>query len=350
MADGWLYDGITAVRRSVTIRRDADRVVIDEIGQGQTILSPEELTPADRRSDAVIYRRSGVDGWRLGIMPPVEAELSAILPIAGNYGRWIDRIGLWPAAAVATTISAAVLAIGFFAPAWLAPLVPPSIEKRYGDLLVGDFGGEFCTTPGGDAAIETLTQRLGNDDQGQAFDIRVVDISMVNAAALPGGHIVVFRGLIDKADNADEIAGVLAHEIAHVRNRHVTEALLRQFGFSMIIAGLGGSTAGNIDTMLSLNYSREAEREADLGAIATLAGAHVSPASTAAFFDRLAHDKDKDTSGRLDASLAYLSTHPPSADRRDVFTRSIDPKVRYQPALTEVQWQALQGICDPRRP
>lgn len=348
MADGWLYDGITAARRNVAIRREADHIMIVEAGQDPIVLSPDDLIPADRRTDATIYRRAGVDGWRLGIAAPVEPDLSAVLPVAGDYGRWIDRVGLWPAVAIAATISAAVLMIGFFAPAWLAPLVPPSLERRYGDLLVGDFGGEFCTTASGDAAIESLARRLGTDNGGQPFDIRVVDIPMVNAAALPGRHVVLFRGLLDKADSADEVAGVLAHEIAHVRNRHVTEALLRQFGFSMIVAGLGGSTAGNIDTMLSLRYSRAAKREADLGAVTTLAEARISPAPTAAFFDRLAAGKDK--AGRLDASLAYLSTHPPSADRRDLFTRSVDRNARYQPALSNAEWQALRSICGKRRP
>jgi len=348
MAGGWLYGGVTAIRRSVTISRQAGTIVIAEAGQEPILLSPDELTSTDRRTDATVYRRAGVDGWRLGVMAPVDPDLGAILPAAGDYGRWVDRIGLWPAAAVAATISAAVLAIGFFAPAWLAPLVPASLEKRYGDLLVGDFGGAFCTTASGAAAIESLAHRLSAEGNGQPFDIRVVDMPMVNAAALPGGHIVLFRGLLDKTDSADEVAGVLAHEIAHIRNRHVTEALLRQFGFSMIIAGLGGSAGGNIDTMLSLSYSRDAEREADLDAVATLAGARISPAPTAAFFDRLAAGKDK--AGRLDASLTYLSTHPPSAARRDLFIRSVNPNARYQPALTDAQWRALRGICSKRQP
>ena len=99
--------------------------------------------------------------------------------------------------------------------------------------MVGDFGGRFCNGPGGQAALDALVRKI---DQGKpAVRVHVANIGMVNAVALPGGNIVLFRGLLQEAKSPDEIAGVLGHEIGHVRKRHVVRALMRQAGLSVLL-------------------------------------------------------------------------------------------------------------------
>ena len=90
-----------------------------------------------------------------------------------------------------------------------------------------------------------------------------------NAIALPGGQIYVFRGLIEKADTADEVAGVIAHEIGHVAHRDGTKAVLQAGGLSFLFGMLlgdfvgGGAVVIAAKSVLQSSYSREAEAAAD---------------------------------------------------------------------------------------
>ena len=78
---------------------------------------------------------------------------------------------------------------------------------------------------------------------------------MFNAAALPGGYIVVFKPAITET-NPDALAGVLAHEVAHVRRRHVTEALIRELGIGALVRMFAGNIGANAEQIVSLSYTR----------------------------------------------------------------------------------------------
>jgi len=344
-AQGWLYDGVSAIRQEVALALVDGRPVL-RFSDGRT--EPlDGLTAADVDRDSLVYRRAGRDGWQLTLPRPLPDALKAALPRDAVYGRWIDRIGLGPAVAAGLAVSLIVLAGGAYLPQLLAPLVPRAWERNYGNALVGDFGGKYCAGPGGQQALNALAARLRPG--ARDFDVRVVDIPIVNAAALPGGHIVIFRELLAEADGPDEVAGVLGHEIAHVEHRDVTEAMIRELGFGLVIASLGGTTGGNANAMLATRYGRDAESDADRAAIATLAAAGISPRPTAGFFARLAKQEKK--LGRLGDALGYISTHPTSAGRQARFHNAARPRASYAPALSEEQWNALVDIChnDPKR-
>lgn len=346
-ARGWLYDGRSANRHEVGVSVE-DKVVRLDHGDGTTErIDPGLLLHADEKAGAQIYGRSDRPGWRLSLPTPIPASLASQLPGIRRYGRWIDRVGLLPALAIALVVSGSVLAASYAAPALLAPIIPQSWEQRYGDAIVGDFGGKFCRGPGGQEALERLAARLAPG--GTRFDVRVVNVGMVNAAALPGNHIVIFRELIDDASGPDEVAGVLAHEIAHVSNRHVTEGMIRELGFGMVITALGGTTAGNADLLIGSRYSRGAEAEADRDAVSALARAGISPLPTARFFTRLG--RGEKSLGRVGETLSYVSTHPLSNGRSALFEASHDKRRAYTPALDRADWDALVEICrnDPAR-
>jgi predicted Zn-dependent protease len=244
---------------------------------------------------------------------------------------------------IGAVISGAVLLAGNQAPEWLAPAVPRAWEERLGQTLVGDFAGKGCRAPEGNAALAALTQRIAPDARG--LTIRVVDMPIVNAAALPGGNIVIFDQLLSEAKNADEVAGVLAHEVAHVEVRHVTESMIRALGFGVVISALGGTTGANVESLIAAGYSRDAEREADDRAIQALRRAEISPLPTAAFFARLGGSEGR--ARMLSKGLSYLSTHPISDERRAAFRASAVQGKSYRPALTDAQWKALRSICRP---
>jgi Zn-dependent protease with chaperone function len=338
-ADGWLYDGESAVRFEARAVLEGGEVRID-LDDGRTLtVAAAELVHLESRLDGEIYGRADVQGWRLGLRDA--APLAAAMPGQQRYGRWVDRIGLWKAAGIGLLLSALVLFAANRFPIWAAPYVPPAWEKKFGDALVGDFGGKFCHGAGGQAALDKLARELSPDSAG--LNVRVVNIDIVNAAALPGGNIVIFDELLTQADGPDEVAGVLAHEIAHIRRRHVTQAMIREYGFSALIGAFGGSAGSNIDMIDSLHYSRGAEAEADQDAIQTLRRANISPIPTARFFDRLGKQEKK--LGRLGGGLEYISTHPLSRAREQSFRASAVGGHAYRPALSREEWDALADIC-----
>lgn len=350
MAAGWFYDGETAVRRAADVGVDGDRLIIAAEGAASDLAIPaSDLVHVESRPDAELYGHRTIEGWRLGLATPVPAQLAALLPRRRVYGRWIDRIGLGPALVGGLALSALVLLFGQHFPAWIAPHVPKSLERRLGNALVGDFGQKYCAGAGGQRALDKLAARLGA--RPGELRVRVVDVPIVNAAALPGGNIMIFRELITQAHGPDEVAGVLAHEIAHVENRDVTQTMIRQFGLSLIIASVGGTTGGNVEMLMSARYGRTAEARADADAIKALRRANISPLATAHWFERMA--RTERNYRVVTQSLAYLSSHPLSETRRARFAKAASAGGPYSAALDAEEWRALVGICvkpSPARP
>ncbi|CAM3093443.1 Peptidase M48 domain-containing protein [Sphingomonas antarctica] len=318
------------MRRDVDVAAAGDALVVD----GERVAA-DDLSGIDH-DHARVFGRDGHPGWRLGFDSPPPADIAAILPARQKFGRWIDRHGLWRAAVVATVVSA-VLVVGVLsAPRWIAPLIPMSVERRLGDTLIGDIDSHSCSGKGGQAALDALAARI---EPGRAdLRVRAVPVPMVNAITLPGGTILIFDGLLKQAAGPDELAGVLGHEIGHVRHRDTLKGLLREAGLTILTGGANGALANNAGMVVALRYSRDAEGDADDYAIDALRRAHVSPVQTAGFFQRLA--KQGDASG----ALAWLSSHPVSADRRARFlnSRGTGPVT---PALDATQWRALSTMC-----
>ena len=207
--------------------------------------------------------------------------------------------------------------------------------------MVGDFGGRFCNGPGGQEALDALVKRI--EPQGRGLQVRVANINMVNAVALPGGTIIVFRGLLQEAKSPDELAGVIGHEIGHVRNRDVMQSLLRQAGLGLLLGGISGDAGGYANTLISATYSREAEAEADAFSIKLMKRANVSPKDTAGFFARLAEGEKMP--GKAAAALGYLSSHPLSKNREAMFRNSANAKAAYTASISPQQWRALLETC-----
>ncbi len=161
-----------------------------------------------------------------------------------------------------------------FAVSIVAPRIPPSIEKGMGTF----FSDKFCDETDSDDAeklmeiLKGLESHLSDDDKRLEYRICVSKNKEINAVALPGGSIVVFRGLLDEVKNENELAFVIAHELGHFHNRDHLKGL----GRSLFIVGLsamltGSESAGNfiVDavTTIEMKFSREQEKAADLFAI-----------------------------------------------------------------------------------
>lgn len=155
------------------------------------------------------------------------------------------------------------------------------------------------------------------------YQFRVVDAAEINAFALPGGFIYVNRGLIESADTEDELAGVVAHEIAHVVARHGADqaqrARLAGIGLSALDRLLGRGTRGQIADMAAqmvtagtfMRFSRDAEREADLLGARNLIDAGYDPRAMVTFFERL----DAVRASRPNAVERFFASHPSPSER-----------------------------------
>lgn len=344
----WHYDGKSAVRRKVEIQTIGAQFFLLERESRHGPFAFADVEYVANQNGTDVYGLDGLDGWRLGMSGPVPHELATMLPARRKYGRWVDRLGFGRAAIAFTVISAAVVAVVLFTPQWLAPLIPNSVDKSLGNALVGDFGGRFCHTPAGSAALRKLTASL--DDHPEDLQVEVAKIDMINAVALPGGKVILFDGLVKKARSPDEVAGVLAHEIGHVRERHVMQSLLRQMGLAVVLGGVDGKSGSLVNGMLSMSYSRGSESEADAHSMKALNSASISPVATASFFERLSHMDGSANQREEGRSVAgYMSSHPLSRERKKAFEASIAKGKNYKPSLTSAEWIELKTMCTQDR-
>jgi beta-barrel assembly-enhancing protease len=337
----WHFDGSNAIRQSGEIIVDGERFRLNIGGVTGESYRFSDLVFRSERANTRVFGLTGRRGWQIGFDGEVDPEVEVHLPRVEKFGGWIDRAGLIPAAIISVGLSAAALFVIVKSPDFIAPLVPLSWEKQLGDAMIGDFGGRFCNGPGGQEALDALVKRI--EPAGTPLRVRVANINMVNAVALPGGTIIIFRGLLQEAKSPDELAGVIGHEIGHVRNRDVMQSLLRQAGLSLLLGGISGDAGGYANTLVSATYSREAEAEADAFSIGLMKRANVSPKDTAGFFARLAEGEKM--LGKAAAALGYLSSHPLSKSREAMFRKSTNPKAAYTAAIAPQAWRALIETC-----
>jgi Zn-dependent protease with chaperone function len=342
LLQGRLYDGVTGHPHDVAVEVRDDGLGLSQEGGWSDQVEAGVLKRLDGDAESLRVGRADIHGWRLILPIDAASDLARLLGRHERYGRWIDHVGLIPALVVGSLLTVSVVALGYLAPRWIAPHVPMSWERNVGGAIVGDFGNLRCRGGDGQQALEALVERVapGATKGPDSIKVAALDVRMFNAAALPGGYIVVFKPAITETD-PDALAGILAHEVAHVRRRHVTEALIREFGIGALIRTFAGNLGANAEQIVSLSYTREDEAQADSDAIAMLKRANVSPKPIASLFAKLADDQREGTS----STAEFLQSHPMSRMRAQRFAASFDPMARYTPALNPSQWEALFKVC-----
>ena len=267
------------------------------------------------------------------------------------------RIAGWALGAVASVALIIFVLVPLMANQ-LATLLPPEGERALGDatyeqirvaLGEADFlPVETCEAPEGLAALEAMIARLdAEEDLPYPLEVTVLDHELVNAFALPGGRVVLFRGLLEAASGPDEVAAVLAHEIGHVVNRDPTRDALRLAGSVGVLGLLFGDFAGGTvvlvlaNQLINAKYSQAAESGADDYAHGLLNDANLPPSALGTFFQRL-----RDEYGDAEGIYAHFSTHPQMTARIEAALAAEAGRTgETVPSLDRGLWRDLLRVC-----
>ena len=197
-------------------------------------------------------------------------------------------------------------------------------EEELGEAVYGQLKSSLptCDTPQLQASIQSLVDALADPQSEYSYQVTIHKSKEANAFALPGGRIVLLSGLFDLFDSPEGLAGVLAHEIAHVDRRHGVKHLLRSIGtiaFMSLAFGGGVEQLEILETMAELGsfvlifkHSRDAELEADTVAVETLNRHGLSVKGLVGFFRTI---EKKYGVGGAELALAWMSTHPATGNR-----------------------------------
>jgi predicted Zn-dependent protease len=350
VADAVFYDGETARRRTVSLKITASSL---DLHEGDEWIASWPTGAVRRRDAAGDVLRLTLEGGpslaRLEVADPQDrAAIQAHCPRLelGEPKERTGRIVLWSALAAVSLTLCVIFLLPILAER-LTPLIPLSVERRLGNAVDNQvkllFGDKVCDEPRGLAALETLAARLkGAADIGIETNIAVLESKIPNAIALPGGRIYLFKGLLDKAESADEVAGVIAHEMGHAAHRDSLRSLIQSGGASYLLGLLFGDVSGGativIATRLLIDsaHSREAEAAADAyagGAMLTLGR---PPKAMGLLLKRIDGNETK--------LPAFLSTHPVTDQRLKSLEQQV-PAQPGEPLLSEEEWRALKEIC-----
>lgn len=346
------FDGVSSRRRQVRLALGDALEIVEEDG------TPVYWAYADvRRADspAGILRLACTTAPPLARLEIRDAALAADVTARCmrldehlTSRRGIAKIVGWSVAAAISIVCVVLFGVPLAADR-LAPLVPKPIERRIGDAsevqVKTIFGRSVCEDPAGKAAFTKLVNRLrdaaGLDDD--AMTAGVLPTPVPNAFALPGGKVYVLRGLLDKAQDPDELAGILAHELGHLKHHDNMRGLIYNGGTSFLIGLLFGDITGSSAvifasrSVVEASYSREAETAADTFAIEIMHKLGRSPKPAAELMFRI-------TGKEGGSGFTILASHPLTEDRLARMTKE-DRPASGPPLLTDKEWQALKGIC-----
>jgi Zn-dependent protease with chaperone function len=359
------FDGVTSKRHDV---------IVETAATSLRIINGERADLLDEWSYADLRSRSAPEGiLRLGrrgesALARLEVRDAALAAAIAKRAPSLDRGGaadrtlrrrvvVLSLAAIASLVLTAVFGMPVLANR-ITPLVPLPMEKRFGEAIdkkirplldIGDHGAAFQCGNGtpqaaGSRALDKLVHQLNLAANGPYHArVEVVRRKEANAfAALPGGHVYVFEGLLAKSETPDELVGVIAYEMGHVVHRDGTRAVLRSAGLSFLFGMTlgdfvgGGAVVIAAKTVLSSSYSRHAEAAADAYSVELMQKVEADPTALAAVLSRIASGNEE--------GFEFLRDHPDTRARIAAISRATMAGPA-KPLLTETEWKVLKAIC-----
>ncbi len=365
---GIFFDGVTSARRPVLVELASDGVVVRDAEERDMLVRWPYAELDHLAAPEGVLRLGRIGSKSLARLEVRDSELAAKIDDASVP---VDRTGAserrsrmkvvaWSFAATVSLLLAAVFGVPALADK-IAPLVPLSAERWLGEAVdrqartmldKGDGSRPFeCGGGAGEAEGKAALAKLIGKLEVMAalpipIDAKVVRRSDANAVALPGGRIYVFQGLVDKSENADELAGIIAHEIGHVAHRDGTRSILQAAGLSFLFGMLlgdfvgGGAVVMGARAVLQSSYSREVETAADRYGVDLVTRAGGDPRALGVVLDRIA--------GAIHPGMEILRDHPDTKARVAVINSLATSRPSAQPLLEPAEWHALKRICTGR--
>jgi beta-barrel assembly-enhancing protease len=349
-------DGKSARARDAAVALGLSGVEVHLINPDEQLIWPyaslKAAEPVRTHAIDVLLTSTATPGASL-FVPGLEFARSLRLHaphLTAKAERWRHARPWVFAMAAVIGLGVATYAAGWSPAQYVARILPQSWREKLGDQAAQSMteGHKMCVAPAGVAALTKLTERLSAAAGATVpFKVYVYDWPLINAFAVPGGQVVMTRGLLDKAGSPDEAAGVLAHEIGHGIEMHPETGIIRAIGLAaaveLMLGGAGGTLANIGLTLAQLGYTRVAEHEADLQALRLLKNSGISNRGLSDFFKRVEKIEGEDTASTALHPFDLLRTHPPTVEREKL-VRS-QPDYPSTPALDETSWQDLKSIC-----
>jgi predicted Zn-dependent protease len=362
--EGVYFDGRVTVRQPARVRVQAEGLEVVLEGGDTFHWAYRDLvqTQGFYAGEQVRLEPRGGAGGVLVVLD--SAILTAIRRAAGPVARhvhaperrWVRGPGAAAAGVAVIGLAALLYLQGIPAmAAAVAPHVPVSWEERVGQAVVDYMAPESarCTDVARTRALDAIVATLASTVPASPYRFRVVvaDYAVVNAVAAPGGHIIVFRGLLERTESAEELAGVLAHELQHVVRRHVARAVVQHTSTGLVLGALAGDASGLVAleaarALGTLHYSRQHELEADAEGLRMLVAAGIDPQGMIAFFDGLRKNAPQEETERESGFLGYLATHPGDHERVARLT-ALAASLRRptQKLLPAYDWADVRTVC-----
>ncbi len=361
------FDGMTSARHEAWVAlapqglqiagRDGLMLAEWPYDEVEGLPAPGKVLRLGRRGNAVLERLEIFD-------PAFAAEIDL-------RAKYVDRSGArqrrqrlsvigWTVTATLSLLAVAYFGVPAIADR-LAPLVPLTLERKLGDAVDIQIrgmldrkqaGAAFECGHGarekpGAAALDKIMKRL-SEAAALRLPLRATVLRRpeANAIALPGARIYVFQGLIDKADNPDELAGVIAHEIGHVAHRDGTRSVLQAGGLSLMFGMLlgdfvgGGAVVIAARSVLQSSYSRHVEMAADTYGAQLMNKAGGNANGLATMLVKIG--------GATEPGMDLLLNHPHTNARVAAIGKIAAPhaaRPSTRPWLGAHEWAALKRIC-----
>jgi predicted Zn-dependent protease len=242
-------------------------------------------------------------------------------------------------------LSALLMAVGFsLGFSFFVQQIPWSVERKLVLVYDGSYGKKCeANNLSSQVALDKLVKRiypLKSDDHKFSLQVYVLREKSVNAFATLGGNVFINEALLLAASTPEELAGILAHEIEHVRLRHILQGVLVRLataqGLKFVLFGDPASlSADTTATFLNMSFTKNEEAQADSEGLKRLQMADVSVKGIYNFFKRMESSSDL---------TALLSDHPSDSSRLLKLKPYLDKPSKE--VLSEVEWISLKEICN----
>ncbi|EMK00539.1 MULTISPECIES: M48 family metallopeptidase [unclassified Leptospira] len=373
-----LYDGKTAVPFQGNLVSEEDKI----------IFLSDQKTVSFQYSDILNLDPVGRE-FRLEIRNPENPTHSFIIVFYSKESytsillgrkslRKLPFLDLWQNANFGVKIGAliltAILAFSVYNTglSYAYFFVPTSYDKKQSQVMSGwvrDYFSE-CSSPSLKSTLKKIGKKLKDEDDPFDYDIIVIDDDVFNAFAMPGGTIVVFTELLKKTETPEELAGVLAHEMAHIHKRHGVRRQIRSAGNVVLLSlGIGSGFEGvdmleNMDSLYEVlsvtiydqKFSREYESEADEIALEKLKKSNLTGEGFLNFFKRIQEEYEVPVEGEEEKDTVnvpdFLSSHPATQERieyvKNIISHPDYPKGKL--GISNKEWNRIRGLCSPIKP